>query len=56
VLADSTKWGMVGLADFGPLSAADVVITDDGLPADARATLRDAIDELILVSPAHEGA
>ncbi len=30
VLADSTKWGTVGLADFGPLSAADVLITDDG--------------------------
>ncbi|HEY3718060.1 MAG TPA: DeoR/GlpR family DNA-binding transcription regulator [Jatrophihabitantaceae bacterium] len=56
VLVDSTKWGMVGLADFGPLSAADVVITDEGLPADARATLQDAVDELILVSPAQEGS
>lgn len=51
VLADSTKWGMVGLADFGPLSSADIVITDDGLPADARAALEDAVDEVIVVSP-----
>lgn len=51
VLADSTKWGMVGLADFGPLAAADVLITDDALPDDARATLEDTIDEVILVSP-----
>lgn len=51
VLADSTKWGMVGLADFGPLSSADVVITDDGLPADALAALEDAVDEVIVVSP-----
>ena len=55
VLADSTKWGMVGLADFGPLGAADIVITDDGLPADARVALEDAVDEVILVAPTPDG-
>jgi DeoR/GlpR family transcriptional regulator of sugar metabolism len=55
VLADSTKWGMVGLADFGPLSSADIVITDDALPADARAALEDAVDEVILVAPTSDG-
>jgi hypothetical protein len=51
VLVDSTKWGTVGLADVGPLAAVDVVITDDAMPADARATVTDAVDELILVAP-----
>jgi DeoR/GlpR family transcriptional regulator of sugar metabolism len=51
VLVDSTKWGMVGLADFGPLSAADVLVTDDALPADARGAVEDAVGQLILVTP-----
>jgi DeoR/GlpR family transcriptional regulator of sugar metabolism len=50
-LVDSTKWGVVGLADFGLLSAVDVLITDDALPVDARGILEDAIDEVILVAP-----
>ena len=37
VVADSSKWATVGLADFGPLSTADILITDDGLPDEARA-------------------
>lgn len=49
VLADSTKWGTVGLAQFGALSVADVVVSDNGLPADARAQLADAVGELIIV-------
>jgi DeoR/GlpR family transcriptional regulator of sugar metabolism len=49
VLADSTKWGTVGLADFGPLSDADVLITDDGLPVAARSALAEQVGELIVV-------
>jgi DeoR/GlpR family transcriptional regulator of sugar metabolism len=49
VVADSSKWGTVGLADFGPLSVADVFITDEGIPADARAALHEAVGELIIV-------
>ena len=49
VLADSTKWQTVGLAGFGPLSAADVLITDDGLSPDARRQLTDDIEKLIVV-------
>lgn len=56
VVADSSKWGTVGLADFGPLSTADVLITDDGLPDDARAALTDAVGELIVVPYHHEAA
>jgi len=36
VLADHTKWGLVGLSSFARLSEVDVLITDDMLPADAR--------------------
>jgi DeoR/GlpR family transcriptional regulator of sugar metabolism len=49
VLADSSKWGTVGLASIAPLSAADVLITDDGLPGEARDLLQDAVGELIVV-------
>ena len=61
VCADSTKWGSVGLASFAPLSAADVLITDDGLPPEARAELADAVGTLHVVevhgaAPAHAQA
>ncbi|MDQ1739157.1 MAG: hypothetical protein QOE53_809, partial [Pseudonocardiales bacterium] len=55
VVADSSKWATVGLADFGPLSVADVLITDDGLPEEARAVLSEAVGELVVVSVAAEG-
>ncbi|WP_354529569.1 DeoR/GlpR family DNA-binding transcription regulator [Nakamurella sp. UYEF19] len=55
VLADSTKWGTVGLADFGRLSVADVLITDEGISDEARQVLEDQVGELIVV-PVHEGA
>ncbi len=54
VLADSTKWGTVGLADFGRLSVADVLITDDGISREARRILKDQVGELIVV-PVPEG-
>ncbi|MCW2493693.1 MAG: transcriptional regulator, DeoR family [Frankiales bacterium] len=50
MVADSSKWATVGLADFGPLSVADVLITDEGLPAEARATLAEFVGELMVVS------
>lgn len=49
VLADSSKWGTVGLADFGPLSTADILVTDDNLPEQARTVLDEAVGELIVV-------
>ncbi|MEM7095151.1 MAG: DeoR/GlpR family DNA-binding transcription regulator [Actinomycetota bacterium] len=35
VLADSSKWGIVGLSTIGVLSAADVLVSDDALADDA---------------------
>src|SRR6185437_7512510 len=36
VLADSSKWGVVGLAEIGPFALAHTVITDAGLAVEAR--------------------
>lgn len=39
VLADHTKWQMVGISTICPLSDAHLLITDDGLPEEAREVL-----------------
>jgi DeoR/GlpR family transcriptional regulator of sugar metabolism len=49
VLADSSKWGVVGLADIGPLAIAETVITDDSLSGDARSALSEAVETVITV-------
>jgi DeoR/GlpR family transcriptional regulator of sugar metabolism len=49
VLADSSKWGVVGLAGIGPLSLARTVVTDDDLPEDALALLREEVDDVVAV-------
>ena len=47
VVADSSKWGVVGLADIAPLSAAHVVVTDDRLPRTAARILSERVPQLI---------
>lgn len=49
VVADSSKWGMVGFADIAPLSAVSVVVTDSGLPAKALGDLREHVDSVVVV-------
>jgi DeoR/GlpR family transcriptional regulator of sugar metabolism len=49
VLADSSKWGVVGLADIGPLHIAATVITDEGLPDEARRLLDESVGEVVTV-------
>lgn len=49
VLADSSKWGVVGLADIAPLAGAQVVITDDKLPREALRALDEKINSVITV-------
>ncbi len=53
VLADHTKWDMIGIATIAGLADAHVVVTDSGLPVEARGELRLCVDELII---AEEGA
>ena len=47
VVADSSKWGVVGLADIAPLTAAHVVVTDDRLPRSAARILSEHVPQLI---------
>lgn len=49
VLADASKWGVVGLADIAPLSAAHMVITDDKLAKDGLRTLREHVPTVVAV-------
>ncbi len=48
VLADHTKWDLIGIATIAALSDAHVVVTDSGLPMDARAELGLSVDQLII--------
>ncbi|MFG3053044.1 DeoR/GlpR family DNA-binding transcription regulator [Kitasatospora sp. NPDC048239] len=52
VVADHTKWGVVGLSSFAALAEVDCLITDDTLPAAARSVLADAVGELVVVPAA----
>ncbi|ARF78057.1 DeoR/GlpR family DNA-binding transcription regulator [Kitasatospora aureofaciens] len=52
VVADHTKWGVVGLSSFAPLTEVDCFITDDALPAAARTALADTVGELVVVPAA----
>jgi DeoR/GlpR family transcriptional regulator of sugar metabolism len=47
VLADHTKWGLVGLSSFARLNEVDVLVTDDTLPPDARAQVSEQLGEVV---------
>jgi DeoR/GlpR family transcriptional regulator of sugar metabolism len=49
VMADHTKWKVVGIASIARLDQADVLITDDGIDPSALVVLQDAINEVIVV-------
>jgi DeoR/GlpR family transcriptional regulator of sugar metabolism len=51
VVADSTKWGLVGLSSMAELHEADTVVSDMRLPPLARTELAGAVRELALVEP-----
>jgi DeoR/GlpR family transcriptional regulator of sugar metabolism len=48
VVADHTKWGVIGVSTIAPLSQADMVISDAGLPAAAREALVANVQELVV--------
>lgn len=48
VVADHTKWGVVGLSSFADLADVDTLITDGGLPAEARALVAERIGKLLI--------
>jgi DeoR/GlpR family transcriptional regulator of sugar metabolism len=55
VVADSSKWGTIGISSFAGLDEADTLVTDAGLSSDARAILGESVRELIL-APVNEPA
>lgn len=52
LLADSTKWGVLGLSTFAALDDVDEFITDAALPDSARETLVAHLDVIRVVDPA----
>ncbi|MET8847751.1 DeoR/GlpR family DNA-binding transcription regulator [Amycolatopsis sp. NPDC004625] len=52
VLADHTKWGTVGISTIADLDEADVVVTDDGLPDEAKEILAERVGELMIAETA----
>ncbi|HEU5157098.1 MAG TPA: DeoR/GlpR family DNA-binding transcription regulator [Streptosporangiaceae bacterium] len=51
VLADATKWGIVGISTIARLDDANVLITDSTLDASARRVLGERVGELIVTEP-----
>src|SRR3954447_22426403 len=51
VLADHTKWGVIGISSIARLDQADTLVPDAGLSPDARVILSGAVRELVIVDP-----
>jgi DeoR/GlpR family transcriptional regulator of sugar metabolism len=52
VLADHTKWGIVGISSVARLEGADTIITDTGLDPSARDQIRQSVRRLMIVDAA----
>jgi DeoR/GlpR family transcriptional regulator of sugar metabolism len=48
VVADHTKWGVRGLSRFARLNEADVLVSDAGLPPEARTVLSEHIEQVVI--------
>lgn len=48
VVADHTKWGTVGLSSFAALEQIDTLVTDAGLPTEARAEISEHLRRLVV--------
>ena len=53
VVADSSKWRVVGLSTIAPLSEVDVLVTDSGLPEHARKELTNRVGRLAVAPVPH---
>lgn len=56
VVADHTKWGVVGLSTIAGLDQVDVLVTDASLPAPAREVLQSHVDRVIISGPGRRAA
>ncbi|MFE2700472.1 DeoR/GlpR family DNA-binding transcription regulator [Streptomyces mirabilis] len=55
VVADHTKWGTVGLSSFAALDQVDTLVTDAGLPAEARAEVSEHLRRLVVAGEPEDG-
>ena len=51
VVADSTKWGVVGLSSVGGLDDVDILVTDEGIDPEARQILVSRVGRLVVAAP-----
>ncbi|HXI81255.1 MAG TPA: DeoR/GlpR family DNA-binding transcription regulator [Verrucomicrobiae bacterium] len=54
VVADSSKWGVIGISSIARLDEADTLVTDSGLSAEAREIAAEQVRELV-IAPVGEG-
>ena len=48
VLADSSKWGVIGISSIARLDEADTLVTDGGLDDEARRIAEEQVHELLI--------
>jgi len=51
VVADNSKWGVIGLSTFATLDQVDVLVTNAGLGAEARRILSEHVGQVIVAQP-----
>ncbi|MER5935725.1 DeoR/GlpR family DNA-binding transcription regulator [Streptomyces sp. NPDC001928] len=56
VIADHTKWGVVGLSSFAALEQVDTLVTDAGLESEARTEISEHLRRLMVAGEPDEGA
>jgi DeoR/GlpR family transcriptional regulator of sugar metabolism len=54
VVADHTKWGTVGLSSFAALEQVDTLVTDGGMPAEARREIAEHLRRLVVAGETEE--
>ena len=54
VVADHTKWGVIGISSVARLDQADVLVTDARLSPEAQSQLEQTVRRLVVVAPTEE--
>jgi DeoR/GlpR family transcriptional regulator of sugar metabolism len=54
VVADHTKWGIVGISSIARLDQADTLISDNGLDSGAKEVLDELVRDLVIVEPGQQ--
>ncbi|MBV9024222.1 MAG: DeoR/GlpR transcriptional regulator [Streptomycetaceae bacterium] len=56
VIADHTKWGMVGLSSFAALEEVSVLVTDAGIPFEVRAEIAEHLADVVVAGERDEAS